>query len=139
MSSLARFPLDLTTDELDSMERWSAMAGFRTKTEFVLNAFTMFRWAAQQVLLGRTICAVNEATGEIRHLEMPALAAIASWGTPPPLSAEERYLRIAEPGRPLPEHFFQSGGEHDVAAARSLDPRGVERPESNLGNAPQAP
>ena len=77
MATLSRFQLDLSSDELSSIDRWSSLAGFRTKKEFLINAFTLFKWAAQQVLLGRTICAVNEATGEIRHLEMPALAAIA--------------------------------------------------------------
>ena len=62
MGNLSRFQIDLTADELGSIERWSSMAGFRTKKEFLLNVFTMFKWAAQQVLLGRTICAMNEST-----------------------------------------------------------------------------
>jgi hypothetical protein len=103
MSNLSRFQLDLTAEESQSIERWSTMAGFRTKKEFLLNAFTMFKWTAQQVLLGRTICAVNEATGEIRHLEMPALAAIAEYGTPPPMTSEERRRLMAQPGHSLPE------------------------------------
>lgn len=99
-----RFQLDLTPDELDSIGRWSGVAGFRTKKEFLLNAFTLFRWAAKQVMLGRTICAVNEATGEIRHLEMPALSAIADSYPPPALlSPEEVKRRAALPGRPLKE------------------------------------
>jgi hypothetical protein len=104
MSTLSQFQLDLTPDELDAIERWSRFAGFRTKQEFLLNAFTLFQWAAKQVLLGRTICAMNESTGEVRHLEMPALAAIAE-NYPPPtfLSPEEVRRRAAQPGRPLAE------------------------------------
>jgi hypothetical protein len=139
MSGLTRFQLNLTTEELDAIERWSSMAGFRTKKEFLLNAFTMFTWAAQQVLLGRTICALNEATGEIRHLEMPALAAIGGWGTAPPLSIEERRRRMAEPGQPWPDHLFKGGGERDVAATSSLGPEGAGGPESNLGRVSTAP
>src|SRR5271154_3554744 len=104
MTTLSRFQLDLTPAELDSIERWSRFAGFRTKKEFLLNAFTLFQWAAKQVMLGRTICAMNESKGEIRHLEMPALAAIAE-NYPPPtfLTPEEVRRRAAQPGRPLEE------------------------------------
>ncbi len=104
MSNLSRFQLDLTASELDSIERWSSLAGFRTKKEFLLNAFTLFQWAAKQVMLGRTICAINESTGEIRHMEMPALAAIAE-NYPPPtfLTPEEVRRRAAQPGRPFSE------------------------------------
>ena len=103
MAALSRFQMDLTPDELDSIERWSGFAGFRTKREFVLNAFTLFQWAAKQVLLGRTICAINEATGEIRHLEMPGLAAIAAKTRPTVLSPEEVRRRLAEPAEPFAE------------------------------------
>jgi hypothetical protein len=121
MSRLSRFQLDLTTEESESIERWSAMAGIRTKKEFLLNAFTLFQWAAKQVMLGRTICAMNEATGEVRQLEMPALAAIAEYGAPPPLTPEERRRRIAEPGFPLSENDFRIGVARDGEADRSLD------------------
>ena len=103
MATLSRFQIDLTADELDSIERWSGFAGFRTKREFVLNAFTLFQWAAKQILLGRSICAVNEATGEIRHLEMPGLAAIAAKTRPTVLSPEETRRRLAEPEEPFAE------------------------------------
>jgi hypothetical protein len=136
VGNLSRFQIDLTADELGSIERWSSMAGFRTKKEFLLNAFTMFKWAAQQVLLGRTICAMNEATGEIRHLEMPALAAIAGWGVPPRMSADEHLRRIAEAGDRLPESVFRTERERDVEAERSLDPECVGRPESHLEQEP---
>jgi len=139
MRSHSRFQLDLSTDELDSIDRWSSMAGFRTKKEFLLNAFTMFKWAAQQVLLGRTICAVNEATGEIRHLEMPALAAIAEYGAPPSLTIEERRRLMAEPGHALPEHVFKIRGERDVEADRSLDHEGKGRSGSHLDKEPATP
>jgi len=103
MATLTRFQMDLSDSELDSIERWSGFAGFRTKREFFLNALTLFQWAAKQVMLGRTICAVNEATGELRHLEMPALAKIAEHGPPTFLSAEEVRQRLSEPTRPAAE------------------------------------
>ena len=103
MAALSRFQMDLTPEELDSIERWSAFAGFRTKRDFFLNAFTLFQWAAKQILLGRSICAINEATGEVRHLEMPGLAVIAGKTRPTVLSMEEVLQRSAEPGRPFAE------------------------------------
>jgi hypothetical protein len=139
MGSLSRFQLDLTTEESESIERWSTMAGFRTKKEFLLNAFTMFKWAAQQIMLGRTICAVNEATGEIRHLEMPALSAIAEYGAPPLITTEERRRLMAQPGHRLPEDFFRSEGERNVEADRSLDRGGKGRSGSHLDREPATP
>ncbi len=103
MAALSRFQMDLSPEELDSIERWSAFAGFRTKRDFFLNAFTLFRWAAKQILLGRSICAINEATGEVRHLEMPGLAVIASKTRPSILSDEEVRQRTDGPGKPFAE------------------------------------
>jgi hypothetical protein len=101
MAALSRFQMDLTPEELDSIEHWSAFAGFRTKRDFFLNAFTLFQWAAKQILLGRSICAINEATGEVRHLEMPGLAVIAAKTRPTVLSPEEFDRRTAGPGQPF--------------------------------------
>jgi hypothetical protein len=101
MAALSRFQMDLTPEELDSIERWSAFAGFRTKRDFFLNALTLFQWAAKQILLGRSICAINEATGEVRHLEMPGLAVIAAKTRPTVLSPEEFDRRTAAPGQPF--------------------------------------
>jgi hypothetical protein len=121
MPSLSRFQLDLSVDEMNSIERWSTMAGFRTKKEFLLNAFTLFQWAAKQVMLGRTICAINEGTGEVRQLEMPSLAAIAEYGAPLPLTPEERRRRMAEPGFPLSENDVRGGVKRNVEADCSMD------------------
>ena len=139
MSNLSRFQLDLSTEDLEAIELWSAMAGCRTKKEFLLNAFTMFKWAAQQILLGRSICAIDETTGEIRHLEMPALAAIAENGTPPPISQEERRRRMTAPGHRLPEGFFTPDGERDVKADRPLDRERKGRPGAQLEKEPTLP
>jgi len=128
MTALSRFQLDLTPAELDSIERWSALAGFRTKKEFLLNAFTLFQWAAKQVMLGRTICAMNESSGEIRHLEMPALAAIAE-NYPPStfLTPEEVCRRAAQPGLPLEEVLSRlRRGEQDAQQACKVDAGGGE-------------
>ena len=127
MTTESRFPLDLTAAELDSIERWSGFAGFRTKKEFLLNAFTLFQWAAKQVMLGRTISAMNESTGEIRHLEMPALAAIAE-NYPPPtfLTPEEVRRRAALPGRPLKEFLDTLKEPSDEPMDRDTKRRGDE-------------
>jgi hypothetical protein len=115
MTSLSRFQLDLTPADAESIERWSAFAGFRTKREFLLNAFTLFQWAAKQVMLGRTICAMNEATGEVRQLEMPALATIAEQAKPSFLNPEEVRRATAQSGSPFAEFVAtlkeSAGGE----------------------------
>jgi len=123
MAGLARFQLDMTPEELSAVERWSSLAGFRTKKELLLNAFTLFKWAAQQVMLGRTICAINEATGEVRHLEMPALAAIADCAGPSPLTPEEIRRRLAQPSRPLSEVLAALQGERDAEPVGASEPR----------------
>lgn len=131
MGSLTRFQMDLSDSELDSIVRWSEFAGFRTKREFFLNAFTLFQWAAKQAILGRSICSVNEATGELRHLEMPALAKIAEHGPPTFLTPEEVRQRLAEPSRPLAEILAELKetvgeeslhGDHDQNSGKQADP-----------------
>jgi len=122
MAAVSRFQLDLTANELDSIERWSTFAGFRTKREFFNNAFTLFQWAAKQVMLGRTICAMNETTGEVRHLEMPALTAIAENNPPSFLSPQEVRQRLAEPRRPLGEILSELEGDANAQEAGVLEP-----------------
>jgi hypothetical protein len=140
MAALSRFQMDLTPEELDSIERWSAFAGFRTKRDFFLNAFTLFQWAAKQILLGRSICAINEETGEIRHLEMPGLAAIASKTRPTVLSSEEIRQRAAEPGRPFEEVLATLKGTHGgKAKAGDVERQDKPRAGSNLAGQLTAP
>ena len=55
MARQSRFQMDLTSDELDLIERWSSMAGGRTKQELLLDGFTLIQWAAKQVMLGGAI------------------------------------------------------------------------------------
>jgi hypothetical protein len=120
MATLTRFQMDLSESELDSIGRLSEFAGFRTKREFFLNAITLFRWAAKQVMLGRTICAVNEATGDLRHLEMPALTKIAEHGPPSFLSPEEVRQRLAGPTRPAGELLGRLRETADAEARGAL-------------------
>ena len=103
MVTTHRFQIDLTRSELDSIERLAQLAGFRTKKELITNAVTLFRWATKETLYGRSICSRNEATGEIRQLEMPALTAIAE-SVPPEVPREELLKRAGQgTGRPLSE------------------------------------
>ena len=75
-------------------------------------------------MLGRTICAVNESNGELRHLEMPALSAIAEQSPPAFLSPEEVRQRIAEPGRPLGELLANIQGAPNAHGAGAVEPGG---------------
>ena len=61
---------------------------------------------------------MDEASGEIRHAQVPALAGIADWGAPPPMTLEEIRRRMAEPGYPLPENFFSTLGEQPQSSSR---------------------
>ena len=131
MAALSRFQMDLTPEELDSIERWSAFAGFRTKRDFFLNAFTLFQWAAKQILLGRSICAINEATGEVRHLEMPGLAAIAAKTRPTVLSMEEFDRRSAEPGKPFAE-FLPTLKRMRLAVEKKWEVTSDDEPNNEL-------
>ena len=74
----------------------------------------LLQWAAKQVMLGRTICAINESTGEVRHLEMPALTAIAEKSQPTFLTTEQVRQRIAEPVRTLGEFASNLAGDRVV-------------------------
>ena len=102
MSDLRRFQIDLTVEELGSIERLGALAGLRTKKEVILNAITLFRWAAKEVLLGREICSVDEKTQSIKQLEIPALSAIVQKRVEPLSDAQVRE-QIASGGRPFAE------------------------------------
>ncbi len=137
MAALSRFQMDLTPEELDSIERWSKFAGFRTKRDYFLNALTLFQWAARQIMLGRSICAINEATGEVRHLEMPGLAVIAGKTHATVLSPEEVNRQTAGPGRPFGDVIAMlketRGGEE---MGRDVERSGEQRAGSDLPGQP---
>lgn len=77
MSALRRFQIDLTEDELRSIEHLGAIAGIRTKKDVVLNAITLLRWAARETMYGRSICSIDDRTGATKQVELPALFAVA--------------------------------------------------------------
>jgi len=77
VSTLRRFQLDLTEDELRSIEHLGAIASIRTKKDVVLNAITLLRWATREVMYGRSICSIDERTGATKQVELPALFAVA--------------------------------------------------------------
>lgn len=80
MTETKRFQLDLTATEHAEMERLMGQAGLRTKREFVSNALTLFRWAANELLYGRSIAAVDVTGQVVKQLEMPALSTFAAIG-----------------------------------------------------------
>ena len=115
MTTTQRFQLDMTREELDLIERLGQMAGFRTKRELLANALTLFKWATRETLQGRTICSLNEATREIRYLELPALSAIAEACKRETIGDDEFRRRLSEPTRPLSEILprLQEHGGHE--------------------------
>ena len=129
--AFSRYQLDLTADEMAAIDRWSSMAGFRTRKEFLLNAITLFQWAAKQVMPGRTICAIDERSGEVHHLEMPALAAISE-------CAARRSTRKRGAGVPLdldgPSMRFCHGSEENKNTMPSPPVEWIPEAEDDLAD-----
>jgi hypothetical protein len=114
MSQLKRFQIDLTEDELNSIDQLGMLAGLRTKREVVLNAMTLFRWAAKETMLGRTVCSIDEGTQRIRGLELPALTTISE-KRPNELTEAEIRERLSGPMRSWPEFAPDSKGVLNAA------------------------
>jgi hypothetical protein len=71
--SSKRLPLDLSEREHTDIESLMVHAGVRTKREMVLNALALYRWAAEQVINGRSVASVSDTDGSICRFEMPGL------------------------------------------------------------------
>src|SRR3954462_8984589 len=71
-----RVQLDLPADRLAELEQLMAKTGMTTRKDLFENALTLFEWAVNQRLQGRTIASVNEQETSYRELVMPALASI---------------------------------------------------------------
>lgn len=102
MSGIKRFQIDLTEDELRSIDRLGALAGLRTKKEVVLNAITLLRWAAREIMYGRMVGSINRETGAVKEVELPALSIISEKAIEN-LSDTEIRNRIAEGVRAIHE------------------------------------
>jgi hypothetical protein len=100
MSELYRFQVDISSKEFDLIEHLTRLAG-PTKKDLFCNALALFKWAANERLNGRAIASIDTATNQIRELEMPALAEIATQS--PLVSIDELRRRAKESGRPLAE------------------------------------
>ena len=68
-----RLQVDLTEKEHTELDRLSAHAGLRTKRDFVVNALTLFKWAANELASGRAIGSFAPGGSDIKQLEMPCL------------------------------------------------------------------
>ena len=70
---------DIDEDWLRQMDELGALGGLRTRKDLLNNALTILRWAAKQLLEGRTIVSVDAAgIGRERELEMPYLQTVAA-------------------------------------------------------------
>ncbi|MBN9119961.1 MAG: hypothetical protein J0I06_12495 [Planctomycetes bacterium] len=98
-----RLQVDLTEKEHTEMERLAAMAGLKTKREFVVNALTLFRWAANELAAGRHVGSFAPGGGHVKQLEMPCLQPFVQLSdeldraSP---TAEELQARAKRPGIP---------------------------------------
>lgn len=98
-----RFQVDLTDEQMTTLDRLAQQSGARTKRELFESALALFQWAARERSHGRNVGSFDPATETIREFDMPALAAFAGRNDPPRLSAEELRRREQQPGKPLKE------------------------------------
>ena len=77
MSTTHRFQVDLTRDELLLIDRLGQLSSLRTKKEVIANAIAFYHWAAKELLLGRTICSIDEATQKVKQYDSPAMSAMS--------------------------------------------------------------
>lgn len=98
-----RFQMDLSSADMELINRLATLAGLKTKKELLMNAVTLFKWAAQEAMYGRTVCTVSESDGKIRQLELPALSTIVETARQHSREAAERSGTAAETSRPLSE------------------------------------
>jgi hypothetical protein len=112
MSTFKRFQIDLTDEELNSIDRLGSLAGLRTKKEVMLSALTLLKWAARETMMGRMVCSVDETTNAIKQFELPALCAIAD-SRPIPLTRDEARERLSGPSRPRGEFASEVKGVID--------------------------
>lgn len=73
-----RFQLDLTEAEHSVLEQLVRQSGVKTKRELVSNALTLFRWAATELLHGRSVGSIDANGAMVKQLEMPGLAAFSA-------------------------------------------------------------
>jgi hypothetical protein len=96
-----RFQLDLSEPEHTEMERLMAKAGIKTKREFITQALTIFKWAANELANGRIVASMGSQGDSVRQLETPALQPFAQLGPEieqnfPPM--EEIQRKSKQPG-----------------------------------------
>ena len=72
-----RVQLDLSEQEHAEMERLMAHAGLKTKREFVSNALSLFKWAANELANGRRIASLDPDGQSVVHFTMPCLEAFS--------------------------------------------------------------
>ncbi len=116
---MKRFQIDLSEEELLSIDRLGSLAGCRTKRDVVMHALSLFRWAAKETMMGRVVCSINETTNSIRQFDSPALSVIAEF-RPTPLTAEEVRQLMAGPSLPRGEFAAQAQQPEGVGSVSSI-------------------
>ena len=99
-----RFQMDLSRSDLELIDRLATLAGMKTKKELLMNAVTLFKWAAQESLYDRSVCSISNSDGRIRQLELPAITTIVEAARQQSKDTEaELERRLQEPRRSLSE------------------------------------
>ncbi len=117
-----RFQMDVTERELAEIDQIATFAGMKTKKELILNALTLYRWAANELLYGRVVGSMDQSGNKVKQLEMPTLAVFAQAGEdfarqrPSEAELDER---AKKPGRSLREVLQELERTRHAPAPRS--------------------
>ena len=68
-----RLQAEMTDSQMQEFDELVTASGLSTKKELLSNALMLFRWAVKERQAGRAVCSMDDSTGKIRELGMPAL------------------------------------------------------------------
>jgi len=95
--------------EHNEMERLMAHAGIKTKREFVSNALTLFKWAANEIASGRRVASMDAQGGAVARFEMPSLRAFSR--------IADEFTRL----RPSEEELKQQAAQSGIPAGQIIE------------------
>jgi metal-responsive CopG/Arc/MetJ family transcriptional regulator len=70
---MTRIQLELPEERLHELERLMEQTGTTTKKDLLNDALTLYEWAVQERMAGRTIASVDEQQHRYKEVVMPSL------------------------------------------------------------------
>ena len=115
--SLHRFQMDMTREELLLVDRLGQLAALRTRKEVISNAIAFYHWATKELLMGRTICSIDEATQKVKQYDSHAMSAISEKAASiKPLSEEQIEFELKQPSITTKELLAKANGAKNAAS-----------------------